>query len=73
MVVPWKGVVEQRDRGMQEDSSQKVVIQVDSVAKEAFGTLAFIGKGTKYRALDIMIPLYKMWVRSLNVRTKRPQ
>ena len=56
-------VTEQRDLGVQVDSSLKVESQVDRVVKKAFGMLGFICQNIEYRSWDVLFKLYKTLVR----------
>lgn len=59
---PMKGwslgsVFEQRDPGVQVHGSMRVASQVDILVKKAFGTLAFISRGSEHTSWDVMLQL----------------
>ena len=60
---PVRSIESQRDLGVQVHKSLKVAVQVEKVAKKAYGMLAFIGRGIEYKSWSLMLQLYRTLVR----------
>ncbi|XP_059805558.1 uncharacterized protein LOC132380631 [Hypanus sabinus] len=56
-------VEEQRDLGVHVHRSLKVASQVDRVVKKVYRVLTFISQGKEFKQRDVMMQLYKTWVR----------
>ena len=58
-----KNIDRQRDLGVQIFRSLQVATQVEKVVKNAYGMLAFIGRGIELKNWQVMLQLYRTLVR----------